>query len=68
MIERSYSLGDVVYVEALGQPIVILGSMQAATDLLEKRSLNTSDRPVLSMPKLYVSIWDAGTFVSDYLL
>ncbi len=37
--------GDVVYVEALGTSIVILGSDQAASDLFEKRSAIYSDRP-----------------------
>jgi hypothetical protein len=37
--------GDVVYLEALGQPIVILGSMQAAADMFEKNGVNVSDRP-----------------------
>ena len=31
----------------LGQRVVILGSVQAAFDLLDKRSLNYSDRPFL---------------------
>ena len=43
--EWTKQYGDVVYVEVLGQPIVILGSEQAATDLLDKRSGNYSDRP-----------------------
>jgi hypothetical protein len=34
-----------MYVEALGQPIVILGSLQAATDMFEKKGANCSDRP-----------------------
>ena len=38
-------IGDVVYVEAMGQSIVVLGSDQAASDLLEKRSAIYSDRP-----------------------
>lgn len=38
-------IGDVVYVETMGQSIVVLGSDQAASDLLEKRSAIYSDRP-----------------------
>ena len=38
-------LGDVVYVQIFGQPMVILDSLQAARDLLEKRSSIYSDRP-----------------------
>ncbi|KAL0954546.1 hypothetical protein HGRIS_003512 [Hohenbuehelia grisea] len=37
--------GDVLYVNALGRSMVILDSITAATDLLEKRSSNYSDRP-----------------------
>ena len=40
-----FSLGDVVSVTTLGQRVVILNSLQAATDLLEKRSSIYSDRP-----------------------
>jgi hypothetical protein len=37
--------GDVVYIEALGQKIVILGSATAVNDLMERRSAVYSDRP-----------------------
>nr|VWO99481.1 N/A [Ganoderma boninense] len=36
--------GEIVYLNACGQPMVVLGSHQAAIDLLEKRSSNYSDR------------------------
>ncbi|KAI0742311.1 cytochrome P450 [Daedaleopsis nitida] len=36
--------GDVVYVPVLGQDIVLLGSADAVSDLLDKRSAVTSDR------------------------
>ena len=38
----------------LGQDIVILGSLKAARELLEKRSANYSDRPTSVMVQLYV--------------
>ena len=44
---RGYDLsttGDVVYLEVLGQPMIILGSHETALDLLEKRSAIYSDR------------------------
>ena len=41
----STQYGDVMYLEVLGKPIVILSSEQAALDLLDKRSSNYSDRP-----------------------
>lgn len=37
-------IGDVVYVESLGQSIVILGSWAAVSDLLDRRSAIYSDR------------------------
>ncbi|KAG6915684.1 hypothetical protein DXG01_010412 [Tephrocybe rancida] len=37
--------GDVMYLEVLGQPIVVLNSAEAAVDLLDRRSANYSDRP-----------------------
>jgi hypothetical protein len=47
--------GDVVYVEALGQKIVILSSATAVSDLMEHRSSIYSDRPNLIMlNELYV--------------
>jgi hypothetical protein len=41
--------GDVVYAEALGRKIVILGSAEAVKDLLDCRSSAYSDRPTLIM-------------------
>ncbi|KAJ7628751.1 cytochrome P450 [Roridomyces roridus] len=41
--------GDCVYVQILGQPIVILGSLSAAHDLLSQRSAIYSSRPRLVM-------------------
>ena len=37
-------VGEIVYLNACGQPMIVLGSHQAAIDLLEKRSSNYSDR------------------------
>ncbi|KAI0670927.1 cytochrome P450 [Trametes maxima] len=37
--------GDVVYLSALGKPMLVIGSSHAATQLLEKRSSISSDRP-----------------------
>ncbi|KAJ7909515.1 cytochrome P450 [Mycena leptocephala] len=39
--------GECVYIQVLGQPIVILGSLTAAHDLLNKRSIIYSSRPRL---------------------
>ena len=49
-------LGDMVYFNVLGQPFVVLGSLQRTRDLFEKRSSNYSDRMRMPMVmELYVS-------------
>jgi hypothetical protein len=42
-------VGDVVYAEALGNKIIVLGSMEVVTDLLDRRSTIYSDRFELPM-------------------
>ncbi|OSD07442.1 cytochrome P450 [Trametes coccinea BRFM310] len=44
--------GDIVYLEVLGAPMVVLGSPELIDEFLEKRSANTSDRiktPLISL-------------------
>ena len=41
------AVGDVNYLEVLGQPLVVLNSYEACKDLLEKRSAIYSSRPRL---------------------
>ncbi|KAL7280912.1 hypothetical protein ACG7TL_005856 [Trametes sanguinea] len=48
----SAKYGNVAYVTLLGRPIVVLGSYDAAVELLEKRSANYSDRPRSIMAEL----------------
>ena len=43
--EWSRKYGDVMYLEVLGKPLVVLSTEEAAIDLLVKRSANYSDRP-----------------------
>ncbi|CUA72710.1 O-methylsterigmatocystin oxidoreductase [Rhizoctonia solani] len=46
---------DIIYLDMIGQPVIVLNSAQAAVDLLEKRSAIYSDRlcaPMLKNPKL----------------
>ena len=45
----SVNLGDVIYINTLGQDTIILNSSKAAVDLLDKRSAIYSDRPVFMM-------------------
>jgi hypothetical protein len=42
-------IGDVVYINVMGQEMIILNSSKAAVDLFDKRSANYSDRPVVMM-------------------
>ncbi|KAF7329014.1 putative monooxygenase [Mycena venus] len=44
--------GDLVYLEAFGQPLIFLNSSKVAKDLLEQRSAIYSDRPHLEMAQL----------------
>ncbi|KAH9035340.1 cytochrome P450 [Lactarius pseudohatsudake] len=39
------TFGDMIYLSAFGQPILILQSLKAASEILEKRANVTSDRP-----------------------
>ncbi|KAI5122655.1 hypothetical protein M0805_007917 [Coniferiporia weirii] len=48
---RSY--GDVVYASALGHSMLIINSVEAARDLLEKRGTTFSDRPYSPVLDLY---------------
>ncbi|KAI0066946.1 cytochrome P450 [Artomyces pyxidatus] len=43
--EWKKTYGDVIYLSALGQPIVVLGTQKAAGDLLDRRAGIYSDRP-----------------------
>ncbi|KAH9885225.1 cytochrome P450 [Cubamyces lactineus] len=48
--------GDVVYLEVFGQAMILLGTHDAAMDLMEKRSYKYSDRPPSAMSCL--AGWD----------
>ncbi|KAG6872170.1 hypothetical protein C0995_012445 [Termitomyces sp. Mi166 len=54
--ELGKTYGDVVQLKILGQSIIILNSVEAAVDLLDKRSANYSDRPTLPVIELWVNI------------
>ncbi|KAJ2919015.1 hypothetical protein MD484_g1443, partial [Candolleomyces efflorescens] len=45
--EWSKQHGDMVYLEAMGQPILILGTLDRTEDLMEKHATMYSDRPTL---------------------
>ena len=46
--------GDVAFLSALGQSMIVVGSYTAACALLEDRSANTSDRQHSVMADLWV--------------
>jgi len=41
--------GDIVYIEPLGSPIVILNTIEAVNALFDKRGTNYSHRPIFTM-------------------
>ena len=41
------NLGDLIHVNVFGQPMLIISSRKVATDLMDRRSSNYSDRPVI---------------------
>ncbi|KAG5648072.1 hypothetical protein DXG03_007107 [Asterophora parasitica] len=41
--------GDIIYIYVLGNPILVLNTAKAASDLLEKRGSNYSSRPTRTM-------------------
>ncbi|PIL23523.1 cytochrome P450 [Ganoderma sinense ZZ0214-1] len=53
---RNY--GDIVYLSVFGQSTVVIDSYDAAVELLEQRSLQTSDRPRLVMAELAGLAWE----------
>ncbi|KAK7449187.1 hypothetical protein VKT23_013333 [Stygiomarasmius scandens] len=44
--ELQKSFGDIIYLNVVGQPIIVLNSRQAAADLLDRRATIYSDRPI----------------------
>ena len=54
--------GDIVYLNAIGQDLLVLGSQRVARELLDKRSSNYSDRPRSIMIELYVFSGTCNSF------
>lgn len=50
--DRRETSGDLLYLEILGQKILVINSEKVAEDLLDKRSQNYSDRPRVPMVTL----------------
>ncbi|PPQ69644.1 hypothetical protein CVT24_001217 [Panaeolus cyanescens] len=57
--------GDMVYFEVLGQPFIVLGSLEKTYDLFEKRSSNYSDRMRMPMV-LELMHWDYNMAMLPY--
>ncbi|EJF56159.1 cytochrome P450 [Dichomitus squalens] len=57
---RQYGVnsGEVVYLQVLGRPVVLLNSVQACNDLFEGRHAIYSDRPHFPLMDLMGSGWD----------
>ncbi|KAH6917898.1 cytochrome P450 98A3 [Coprinopsis sp. MPI-PUGE-AT-0042] len=45
--ELSRRFGDITYLNAVGQPILIVNTLSRALELLDKRAVNYSDRPLV---------------------
>lgn len=65
MTDKSSYVGDIISFSAFGQRYVVLGSVQAATDLLEKKGAIYSDRPYLPMAGKLMG-WDQIVTLSPY--
>ena len=61
----SVRIGDVTYINALGQEMIILNSSKAAVEILDKRSANYSDRPVIMMCGEIVG-WNRSLALTQY--
>ena len=46
------STGDLIYMDIMGQSVVVINSLKIANDLLDKRSNIYSDRPKIVMTTL----------------
>ncbi|KAI0767229.1 CyP450 monooxygenase [Fomes fomentarius] len=53
----SEKYGDIAYLKVLGQSMVVLDTFEAASELLDRRSSNYSDRPRLVMNDLIGGDW-----------
>ncbi|KAJ7128462.1 cytochrome P450 [Mycena epipterygia] len=62
--EWAKTYGDVICLKTPGRTIIVLDSLQAAEDLLEKRSLNYSNRPEFHLYKLFG--WTSFVTTQEY--
>ena len=45
-------IGDIIYINVFGQPMVVVNNLEMAFDLFQERSSNYSDRWVTPMMRL----------------
>lgn len=63
--DRTAPAGEIVYLNILGQDMVILNSSKAAVDLLDKKSAIYSDRPVIMMCGEIIG-WNKSLALTQY--
>ncbi|KAH7335607.1 cytochrome P450 [Rhizoctonia solani] len=61
----SKQYGDMFYLSVLGKPLVVVNSIQIASDLLDKRSANYSERPTFQMAGETMG-WSKSVVLSQY--
>ncbi|KDN35871.1 hypothetical protein RSAG8_11233, partial [Rhizoctonia solani AG-8 WAC10335] len=61
----SKQYGDMFYLSIFGRPLVVVNSMQIASDLLDKRSANYSERPTFEMAGEIMG-WSKSVVLSQY--
>ena len=54
IVSHHICIGNITYLTLLGQPMVVIGSINVAFDLLDKKSANFSGRPVSTVAKMSV--------------
>ncbi|KZS91081.1 cytochrome P450 [Sistotremastrum niveocremeum HHB9708] len=63
--EWTQKYGDVAHISVFGQPIIVLGSHAASTDVLVRKAAISSDRPVFTMGGKMVG-WDNAMPLLQY--
>ena len=58
-------IGEITYINVLGQEMIVLNSSKAAVEILDKRSANYSDRPVIMMCGEIVG-WNRSLALTQY--
>lgn len=59
---------DIIHVNLLGQPVIVLNSVESAVDLLEKRGANYSGRPSFAVMERYLKVYGFGMFTDISLV